>query len=42
MVNKNFGPPEANRPEKPPKILTKPLPQILDEMEENIRRISDC
>ena len=40
MVNENMMPPEENRAEEPPKILTLPLPQILDEMEGNIRAAS--
>ena len=36
MVNKNVGPPEEGRPE-PPKIMRKPLPQILDKTEAFIR-----
>ena len=37
MVNENVGPAEARKPEEAPKILTKPLPQILDEIEESIK-----
>ena len=37
MVNENVGPAEARRPEEAPKILTKPLPQILDEIEDGIK-----
>ena len=37
MVNENVGPAEARRPEEAPKILTKPLPQILDEIEDSIK-----
>ena len=37
MVSKNVGPAETGRPEEAPKILTKPLPQILDEIEESIK-----
>ena len=37
MVNENTARAEARKPEEAPKILTKPLPQILDEMDQNIR-----
>ncbi len=42
MVDENIGPPEAREPEKPPEILTKPLPQILDDMEGNIRAAAEA
>lgn len=42
MVSENVGPPEAGRPEEAPKILTKPLPQILDEMDGNIRAAAEA
>ncbi|MFC1989384.1 hypothetical protein ACFLVW_02295 [Chloroflexota bacterium] len=41
MVNENIEPQDKERPAEPPKILTKPLPQILDEMESNIRSAAD-
>jgi len=37
MVNENVGPAEARKPEEAPKILTKPLPQILVEIEDSIK-----
>ena len=37
MVIENTSPTESDRPEEPPKIVTEPLPQILDELEANIR-----
>jgi len=37
MVNENVGPAEARRPGGASKILTKPLPQILDELEDSIK-----
>ena len=37
MVSENVGPDEARKPEEAPKILTKPLPQILDEIEDSIK-----
>ena len=37
MVNKNAGSAEARQPGEAPKILTKPLPQILDEIEDSIK-----
>lgn len=42
MVNENIESPNVDRPVEPPKILTKPLPQILDEMEANIREAADA
>ena len=37
MANKSIGLQKSNTPEQTAKILTKPLPQILDEMEKSIR-----
>jgi membrane protein involved in colicin uptake len=42
MVNRNSMPPEERRPEEAPKIMQKPLPQILDEMDENIRAAAEA
>ncbi len=36
MVNEATGSADERKPGTPPKILTKPLPQILDEMDDNI------
>ena len=37
MASENVGPAEPKKPQEAPKILTKPLPQILDEIEESIK-----
>ena len=37
MVSKNVGPPEERILEEAPKIMRRPLPQILDEREAVIR-----
>ena len=37
MVNESAARAEARRPKEVPEILTKPLPQILDEMEASIK-----
>ena len=42
MVNENVMPPEEDQPEERPKVLTLPLPQILDEMEGNIRAAAEA
>jgi len=42
MANENVGPAESRQPEKPPTILTKPLPQILDDMDGNIRAAAEA
>ena len=42
MVNENVGPAEAKRPGEASKILTKPLPQILDEIEDSIKLADDA
>ena len=42
MAKGNIGPSGEKNPERPPKILTKPLPQILDEMEANIRAAAEA
>jgi hypothetical protein len=42
VVNENIEPRDEERPAEPPKILTKPLPQILDEMESNIRSAAEA
>ena len=39
MVNKNIGAPEAGEPSE---ILTKPLPQILAEMEEKLKAAAEA
>ena len=41
MVSENVKPPATGRPEGP-RVLTKPLPQILDEMDDNIRIAVDA
>ena len=41
MAAKNTTAPEP-KPLKPPKIMSKPLPQILDEMDENIRAAAEA
>ena len=43
MVTKRSRiPEEVERPEETPEIMTKPLPQILDEMEANIRAAAEA
>ena len=42
MVSGKGGSPEEQRSEETPKIMTKPLPQILDELEEYIRRVEEA
>jgi len=42
MINENMGPSEEEKQTEPPKILTKPLPQILDEIEGSIRAINEA
>ena len=42
MDNENVERPDTGNPEEAPKILTKPLPQILDEMEDNIRAAAEA
>ena len=38
MTSENVGPAESRKPQEAPKILTKPLPQILDEIEESSKK----
>jgi hypothetical protein len=42
MANKDIASSEKQSPEQPPKILTKPLPIILDEMEGNIKAAAEA
>ncbi len=42
MAIENTGSSKAMKREKPPNILTKPLPQILDEMDKNIRAAAEA
>ncbi|MFC2013474.1 hypothetical protein ACFLU8_01100 [Chloroflexota bacterium] len=42
MVDENSGPPEAGRPVELPEIPKKPLPQVLDAMEVNIRAATEA
>jgi len=42
MVNKDVRQTEARKSEEAPKILTKPLPQILDEIEDSIRLANEA
>jgi hypothetical protein len=42
MVDKNVGPDERKKAEEPPKILAEPLPQILKEMDENVKRATEA
>ena len=42
MANESTAQPEDNSVERAPKILTKPLPQILDEMDDNIRAAAEA
>ena len=42
MVNENVGPTESRQPEKSSAILTKPLPQVLDDMDGNIRAAAEA
>ena len=42
MAKQSAGIGESNKPEEPAKILTKPLPQILDEMESSIRAAGEA
>ena len=42
MVTKRVRAPDEERPEETPEIMTKPLPQILDEMEANIRAAAEA
>ena len=42
MVNENVRRPKATGPEERSKILTKPLPQILDEVDDNIRAATEA
>ena len=37
MVNENVAPPKTSGPAEPPRILTEPLPQILNEIENSIK-----
>ncbi len=42
MASENTGSSEAMKKENSPNILTKPLPQILDEMDKNIRAAAEA
>ena len=42
MVDENLRPREEKNPDEGPKILTKPLPEILEEMENNIKAAAEA
>ena len=42
MVNRRVRVPDEERPREAPEIMTKPLPQILEEMEGSIRAAAEA
>ncbi len=42
MAGDKVKPDEEKKPEEPPKILAQPLPRILEEMDENVRKAAEA